>query len=647
MKKILSVLLLASLLFSSVSCDNYLDVNKNEDAPDYIEENLYLSGILAAWEGCYWDIRALGPLTQMFGTTGYTSFANHYYSRGSDAAGEMWRVTYWLQGMNLENMINQALEKEAYTLAGIGYAIKAYSWDYTTKMHADMPMTDAFVPGLLSHNYDYQDVVFEKVREWANTAIEYLEMEDNYEYGTTLSTADLVYGGDKEKWLKFAHGVIVRNLSALSRKSDFVSGGYAQQLVDHAALSLQSNADGAEIAMPGGADQAQFSNYNNFWGVYRGNLDDYYQHDYATQIMTGTVPQYDQATGNKIASPNIDPKTGTVYEDWPFALAEEQIICDTSDATGHFDPRVTLRLGTNDARYYNNMSNIDSIKSWVYIGSGFTGTVGPVGTAPNIWGTRTGYVSHPTYDGTGRWLYRNDSPYIIMTAAEIQFCVAEAYWYMNNRAAAYQAWKRGVELDLEFCGDHIVTGGGPNITGQDNEGNDIYAVGGILPGGDPIAPDTYDQLADEYLHGPYVEGLGESNLTLSHIMMQKYVAAFPYGAPETWVDLRKYHYDINYSGEYPSSGNGWTETIINQKWDTDPTKVYKGFYLQPAQVEDRRSKFNDDNEGSPCYRIRPRYNSEYMWNVPSLETLKPISGTADNYHCSIPWFAYPNGYPQN
>ena len=89
MKKILSVLLLASLLFSSVSCDNYLDVNKNEDAPDYIEENLYLSGILAAWEGCYWDIRALGPLTQMFGTTGYTSFANHYYSRGSDAAGEI------------------------------------------------------------------------------------------------------------------------------------------------------------------------------------------------------------------------------------------------------------------------------------------------------------------------------------------------------------------------------------------------------------------------------------------------------------------------------------------------------------------------------------------------------------------------------
>ena len=150
MKKILSMILLASFLFASIGCDDYLDVNNNEDAPDYIEENLYLSGILAAWEGCYWDIRALGPLTQMFGTTGYTSFANHYYSQGSDAAGEMWRVTYWLQGMNLENMINQALEKEAYTLAGIGYAIKAYSWDYTTKMHADMPLTVTFPRNSLS-----------------------------------------------------------------------------------------------------------------------------------------------------------------------------------------------------------------------------------------------------------------------------------------------------------------------------------------------------------------------------------------------------------------------------------------------------------------------------------------------------------------
>ena len=84
---------------------------------------------------------------------------------------------------------------------------------------------------------------------------------------------------------------------------------------------------------------------------------------------------------------------------------------------------------------------------------------------------------------------------------------------------------------------------------------------------------------------------------------------------------------------------------VTQKWDTDPTKVYKGLYLGPAEVQRSQSAYNTFNEGSPCYRIRPRYNSEYMWNKPSLETLKPISGMADNYQCSIPWFAYPGEMP--
>ena len=160
-----------------------------------------------------------------------------------------------------------------------------------------------------------------------------------------------------------------------------------------------------------------------------------------------------------------------------------------------------------------------------------------------------------------------------------------------------------------------------------------------------ITTDVYKQLAEEYKAGPYVDGMTLTDFSLSHIMMQKFVAMFPYGAPEVWVDMRKYHYDLKYSGEYPSFGNGWNKTQVDQKWDTDETKVYKGYYLMPAQVEYRRSAYNVKNEGAPCYRIRPRYNSEYMWNRPSLDALKPISGLADNYHCSIPWFAYPGDYP--
>src|SRR3712207_9455313 len=91
MKKISIITLLTTLLTLNIACDDYLDVNKNIDAPDYIEGYLYLSGITQNYQSVYLDIRAAGPLTQMMGTTSYSDFANHYYVAGRDHAGEVWR----------------------------------------------------------------------------------------------------------------------------------------------------------------------------------------------------------------------------------------------------------------------------------------------------------------------------------------------------------------------------------------------------------------------------------------------------------------------------------------------------------------------------------------------------------------------------
>ncbi len=647
MKKLLTILLLASMSFTFTSCDSWLDVNNNVDAPDYVQEDLYLAGILSALgQGNYYDIRATSVLSHGMGTynSSYQYYASHFHYKSTDSAAEMWRVVYWLHGMNLENMINQALEKESYRLAGIGYAIKAFDWDMLTKLHGEVPMKQAYEAGRLSHDYDYQDEVYTQIREWANTAIEYLQMEDNTDYGNRLKDADLMYAGDASKWIKFAHSVIVRNLSSLTNKNDFTSA-YAQDLITHAGLAMSSNEDNATVYRLGGGNEAQFSSYNNCWGVNRGTgTDKYYAHDFLVQVMTGTMPLYNEATGDKIQA-DPDPVTEEVSKIYPFALAPKQYVADTSKAKGHFDPRVTAKIGTLDARYYNNMDNVDSIKSWIYYGGSSTSYLGPINYAATLWGARSGYNSNSAYDGTGRWLYEESAPYILMTAAEIQFCLAETYWKLGQKGNALAAFKKGIALDVEFTGMYLKPGA-PKETGENEDGTKKYAVGGNLPGGDVVTKAAYKQLAEEYIAGPYVEGMTEDELTLSHIMLQKFVSLFPWGSSENWVDLRKYHYDIKYTGDVPSLDNGFTLNAVNQKWDSDPTKVYKGFYLDPAQVEDRRGKYDEENHGSPCYRIRPRYNSEYMWNKPSLDALKPIGGREENYQCSIPWFAYPGDMPR-
>lgn len=622
MKKILIYLIPLFLLLGG--CKKYLDVNQNTDAPARVEPHLYLAGITQHYQGIYWDIRAIGPLTQMMGTSSYSNFANHFYTVGSDAGGETWRYVYFLQGMNLENMINQSKESEMWTLAGIGLAMKAYSWDAMTKIHGELPMKDAFVPGLLTHNYDYQDEIYEQVRAWAYEAIELLERQDNTNYGTKISANDFIYSGDKSKWVKFAYAVIVRNLASLTNKNDF-SSKYAQELITAAGKSFSSSADDATVKVQGGSQSAAYGEYNNFWGTARGNLSNvYWQHEYAVQVFTGTVPEYDPATGNKISITGGNPY-------YPHKLAEKQIVADTlKNVPGHFDPRAAVKLATTDNPTYLDMGNPETIKSYRFYGSSFTGAAGSVGTAPSFYGrTANSAFSGATHDGIGRWIYRDNAPYILTTYAEIQFCLAEALFKTGQKGQAFEAFKNGIRGDMEFTARYITPG-----------------TPGAATGGDKITVAAFNALASEYINGPYVNNLDLNDFTLSHIMMQKFVALFPWGAPEVWVDMRKYHYDVQYSGDYPSNGNGWIQAIVYQKPDTDPTKVFKGLYMRPAQYQGRRTAYDVRNEGSPSYRLRPRYNSEYMWNLNQLEKLKPIPGTADNYHTSIPWFAYPGDMPK-
>ena len=609
--------MLAAVAFTS--CQEWLDVNNNIDAPAQVDSHLYLAGIIQQFQGIYWDATyATNEYTRMM--NGNSNYTGHLNPTSSDTGAEKWRMTYWNQGMNLENMLNQAIADENWTLAGIGYAIKAYSWDALTKYHGDVILTQAFEPGRTSFDYDYQDVVYAKVEEWYDTAIEYLEMEDATFYGTKLSNNDFIYFGDKAKWIKFCYAGKIRQLSSLANKANFVSE-IAPKLVGYADKAILSNADNATVTVSGGGPDEPYGGYNNFWGTSRGNLStSYSQQGYAVRVMTGTVPLYDQ-DGNYILCEDTLINWDSRYK---YMLNPVQIITDTNVmAEGHWDPRVVAKLGTYSDSCFQNTENLDVIKRHRYYS----------GTSP--WGRNT-TTNSTTYDGQGRWLYHDAAPYILMNSAEIKFCVAEAYFRMGQKTEALNWWKEAVADDMEFTAEYLKPG---KAAASDKE----------VTGGDKITKALFNQAAAEYLAGPFVGQITAENLTMSHIMLQKYVALYPWGSPEIWVDMRKNFYDVEYSGEYPYGGNGWDAKEVKQKRDEDPTKVFKGYYLSPANFEGYRGTYSQTRnlEGSPCFRIRPRYNSEYMWNVPGLKALRPIQGTAAYYHCSIPWFCYPNGYPES
>lgn len=209
----------------------------------------------------------------------------------------------------------------------------------------------------------------------------------------------------------------------------------------------------------------------------------------------------------------------------------------------------------------------------------------------SFWGiVQTGAAADhvaPGNDNNCRYLFRNASEFPVMTASEIQFIKAEAHFRKNEKAAALTAYRNGIDLNF----DMLTTTYGTNI---------------------PTANQITPTMKNDYLNNTTVVPSSDANLTLTKIMMQKYIALYIHGAFETWVDMRRFHY-------------------------TDPDaqtsqQVYRDFIVPSG------SDLFADNGGKSVYRVRPRYNSEYVWN---LNELIRIGADKLDYHTKECWFSQP------
>jgi hypothetical protein len=192
------------------------------------------------------------------------------------------------------------------------------------------------------------------------------------------------------------------------------------------------------------------------------------------------------------------------------------------------------------------------------------------------------------YPGTGglgqpsRYIFSDKSKFPNMTYAELQFVKAEAAYRMGDMGTALTAYTNGISASIDFV----------NARNQD----DGQAVDQIS------AAEKAAFLADP--------NIVPATLTLSHIMSQKFIALWGWGFNEIWLDMRRFHYtDVD-----PVSG----------------TQVFRGYSLPLV--------YHADNAGMPVQRIRPRYNSEYIWNRDGLSAIGALDLA---YHTTEMWITQP------
>jgi hypothetical protein len=193
-----------------------------------------------------------------------------------------------------------------------------------------------------------------------------------------------------------------------------------------------------------------------------------------------------------------------------------------------------------------------------------------------------GYAGSAGAGQPSRYLFSDKSRVPLMTYAQLQFIKAEAALRMGDQATALAAYRNGISSHIDFVNARNL---------DDNQ--------------TPTQISAAEKAA--FLASPNIV---PATLTLSHIMSQKYIAQWAWGHNELWMDMRRYHYtDID-----PVSG----------------TEVFRGF-TPPAALY-------ADNAGKLVQRIRPRYNSEYVWNSAGLDV---IGGLATDYHTKPLWITLP------
>lgn len=247
----------------------------------------------------------------------------------------------------------------------------------------------------------------------------------------------------------------------------------------------------------------------------------------------------------------------------------------TGAITGTPDPRISIVIPPS-------LNIINGVAGAQYIGvtSNLGYTPIPASDRPyNFYGLNS-VAAAPT--GTlGMFVFKNSAKFPLMTYSQLQFVKAEAAFLKDDKVIALDAYSKAVSAAIDFTNTYA----GPTTWGT------VSAVSGAQK--------------TDFMTG--VVPADAANLTLSMIMTQKYVHLFGWGFPESWTDMKRYHYTDTYGSE--------------------TTQVFAGFVLPPLAAE---------NNGKVIYRMRPRYNSEYVWN--SAELLK-IGGLETDYHTKILWIA--------
>lgn len=237
MKSLTIQLILVFIATFLVSCEDYLDVNKNPNNPERVSMDLLMANSSFRTGD---NIQAVGNITSYY--VQYLASPNAFGTKDIHESGNYdltWQEIYQVMS-DIHDIEVLAAEEGATHYAGAAKILKAVNLALVLDTWGDAPYGEAFTGEILQPAYDDDALLYDTLVQLVDEAI--IDLADT-ESTATPGDDDFIYGGDIAKWTKLAYSLKARFLLHGSKTSAFDPDA----IMDAIANGITSNSDNAQV----------------------------------------------------------------------------------------------------------------------------------------------------------------------------------------------------------------------------------------------------------------------------------------------------------------------------------------------------------------------------------------------------------------
>ena len=222
----LKYILIVLMMFTAVSCEDFLGDNRDPDGVDQVPVNEIMPVVLFYTALQNYDHSEYGIyLAQGLTTGGRSQTGSHAYRSGWEFLGmnrhPQWRRHFYDVGTNTKELLRFAEEENSMNYIALARLLRLLSTQQTTDVFGDMPLTEAYQSA--SPGYDTQESIYQWMKQEADQLIELfsdpvVKQASNRPMGINV---DRVFAGDMDKWkqvlLAVKARILLRDLPNLNR----------------------------------------------------------------------------------------------------------------------------------------------------------------------------------------------------------------------------------------------------------------------------------------------------------------------------------------------------------------------------------------------------------------------------------------------